>query len=127
MIGDVLVAKWATVWYNVTIRAEMNAVRIGHFSSIGDGTAIYTAHSLPHGLSCSVNIGKNVQIEHGCVIHSCIIDDDCVVGAGSVIGEGARIERGAVLLPGTIVRPGTLISAGQVWGGSPATFVRELS
>ena len=60
LIGDVLISRWATVWYNVTIRAELNAVRVGHFSSIGDGTAIYTAHALPHGLSASVNIGKNV-------------------------------------------------------------------
>ena len=30
-------------------------------------------------------------------------------------------------MPNTIVRPGTLISAGQVWGGSPAKFVRELN
>ena len=60
LIGDVIVSRWATVWYNVTIRAELNAVRIGHFSSIGDGTAIYTAHAMPHGMSASVNIGKNV-------------------------------------------------------------------
>ena len=94
LIGDVVVSRWATVWYNVTIRAELNAVRIGHFSSIGDNTTIYSAHALPHGISASVNIGKNVSVESGCVIHSCIIDDDCVVGAGTVIGEGARLERG---------------------------------
>ena len=80
LIGDVMLSKWATVWYNVTIRAEMNAVRIGHFSSIGDGTSIYTNHALPHGISSSVNIGKNVVVEPKCSIHSCIIDDDCVIG-----------------------------------------------
>ena len=127
LIGDVIVSKWATVWYNVTIRAEMNAVRIGHFSSIGDGTSIYSMHALPHGVASSVNIGKNVTVEAGCSIHSCIIDDDCVIGAGSVIGQGSRIERGAVLLPNTIVPPGRLIPAGQVWGGNEARFVRELS
>lgn len=127
LIGDVIVSRWATVWYNVTIRAELNAVRVGHFSSIGDNTSIYTAHALPHGIPASVNIGKNVQIESGCVIHSCIIDDDCVIGAGSVIGEGARIERGAQVLPNTVVRPGSLIPAGQVWGGNTAAFVRNLS
>ena len=95
LIGNVVVSKGATVWYNVTIRAELNAVRIGHFSSIGDNTSIYTAHALPHGLAASVNIGKNVVIEAGCSIHSCIIDDDCVIGANSVVLEGARIERGA--------------------------------
>ena len=29
LVGDVFVSKWATVWYNVTIRAEHNPVRIG--------------------------------------------------------------------------------------------------
>lgn len=89
-----IVSKWATVWYNVTIKAEFNPVRIGYFSSIGDGTSINTAWSLPHGISASVNIGKNVTIEEKCCIHSCIIDDDVVVGANSVIMPGARLERG---------------------------------
>ncbi len=87
-------SKWATIWYNVTIRAEQNPVRIGHFSTIGDGTSINTAWSLPHGITASVNIGKNVTIEEKCSIHSCIIDDDVVVGANSVINVGARLERG---------------------------------
>ena len=112
LIGDVMVSKWATVWYNVTIRAELNAVRIGHFSSIGDGTSIYSAHALPHGMASSVNIGKNVTIEAGCSLHSCIIDDDVVVGAGSVVCAGARIERGAVILPNTVVPHGRLIPSG---------------
>jgi len=127
LIGNVAVSKWATVWYNVIIRAELNAVRIGHFSSIGDGSSIYTAHSLPHGISASVNIGKNVVVESGCSLHSCIIDDDCVIGSNSVIGEGARLERGCVILPNSIVPPGRLIPAGQVWGGNVVTFVRNLT
>ena len=127
LVGEVIVSKWATIWYNVIIRAERNAVRIGHFTSVGDGTSINSLHALPHGLSSSVNIGKNVTIEAGCAINSCIIDDDCVIGAGSVIGPGARIERGAVLLPNTIVPAGRLIPAGQVWGGNSAAYVRDLS
>lgn len=127
LVGDVIVSRWSTIWYGVTIRAELNAVRIGHFSSIGDGTTIYSAHALPHGLSASVNIGKNVRIESGCVVHSCIIDDDCVIGSGAVIGEGARLERGCQIEPNTVVQPGTLIPAGQVWGGNTAKYVRDLN
>ena len=127
LIGDVFVSKWATIWYNVTIRAEFNAVRIGHFSSIGDGTSINTSHALPHGLAASVNIGKNVTIENGCSINSCIIDDDCVIGANTVIGQGARLERGCVVLENSVVPPGRLIPAGQVWGGNPVTYVRDLT
>jgi gamma-carbonic anhydrase len=94
LVGEVIVSKYASVWYNVVIRAEINPVRIGHFSSIGDNTNINTACSLPHGIAASVNIGKNVTIEANCSIYSCIIDDDVVIGHNSVIMPGARLERG---------------------------------
>ncbi len=90
----------------------MNAVRIGHFSSIGDNTVITSATALPHGLACSANIGKNVTIEHNCSIYSSIIDDDVVIGAGSVIMPGSRLERGCEILPNSVVQPGKLIPAG---------------
>ena len=126
-MGEVIVSKWATVWYNATIRAELNPVRIGHFSSIGDATVITTANALPHGVAASVNIGKNVTIEANCSIHSCIIDDDVVVGHGSVIMPGARLERGCQVLPNSVVQPGRLVPAGQVWAGNPLRFVRALT
>ena len=128
LIGEVLVSKWACVWYGATIRAEINPVRIGHFSSIGDGTSINTACSLPVGLSASVNIGKNVTIGEKCSIYSCIIDDDVVVGANTVIMQGSRLERGCYILPNSVVPPGRMIPAGQIWGGSPAVkYVRDLT
>lgn len=126
-MGEVIISKWATVWYNVTIRAELNPVRVGHFSSIGDATVINTACALPHGIAASVNIGKNVTIEANCSLYSCIIDDDVVVGHGSVVMPGARLERGCQILPHSVVQPGRLIPAGQVWGGNPVKFVRKLS
>ena len=127
IVGNVFLSKYATIWYGATLRGEMNAIRIGHFSSIGDGCSINTFHALPHGMSASVNIGKNVTVESNCNIHSCIIDDDCVIGHNSIIEQGARLERGCHILPNSIVRAGSLIPAGQVWGGKPVTFVRELS
>ena len=41
--------------------------------------------------------------------------------------QGARLERGCQILPNSVVQPGRLIPSGQVWGGSPATFVRDLT
>ena len=85
LVGDVFVSKYATVWYGAVVRAEMNPVRIGHFSSIGDGTTINTSTAMPHGMTASVNIGKNVSVGANCNLHSCIIDDDCVIGHNVVI------------------------------------------
>ena len=41
--------------------------------------------------------------------------------------QGTRIERGAHILAGSVVPPGRLIPAGQVWGGNPVAFVRDLT
>ena len=94
---------------------------------MGDGTIINTACSLPHGLSASVNIGKNVTVEPNCTIYSSIIDDDVYIGHGTVIMQGARIELSAHILPGSVVPPRRLIPAGQVWGSNPIAFVRDLT
>jgi carbonic anhydrase/acetyltransferase-like protein (isoleucine patch superfamily) len=127
LVGDVFLSKYATVWYGATLRGELNPIRVGNFSSIGDATTIHTFHSMPGGMVASVNIGKNVTVGSNCNIHSCIIDDDCVIGHNSVIQQGARLERGCEILPNSVVKAGSLIPAGQVWGGNPVTFVRELS
>ena len=85
LVGNVFLSKYATIWYGATLRGELSAIRVGHFSSIGDGSTVNTFHSMPHGMSASVNIGKNVTIESNCNIHSCIIDDDCLVGCNSIV------------------------------------------
>ena len=85
LVGNVFLSKYATVWYGASLRGELNAVRVGNFSSIGDGTTVNTHHSMPGGMVASVNIGKNVSIGSNCNIHTCIIDDDVVVGHNTVI------------------------------------------
>ena len=112
LVGQVFVSNFATVWYGATIKGDMNPVRIGSFSSIGDGCVINTMHSMPHDQTASVNIGKNVTVEADCNLHSCIIDDDCVIGAGTIVQQGARLERGCQILPNSIVPAGALIPSG---------------
>ena len=37
------------------------------------------------------------------------------------------IERGAEIRPNSVVPPGRLIPAGQLWGGSPVRYIRDLT
>ena len=39
------------------MRGDINAIRIGNTTSIGDNSVIHTAGSLPTGIPASVNIG----------------------------------------------------------------------
>ena len=51
------------IWYNVAIRGEINAVRIGNFSEIGDGSVLSASASLPVGIPGSITIGKQLPKE----------------------------------------------------------------
>jgi carbonic anhydrase/acetyltransferase-like protein (isoleucine patch superfamily) len=127
ILGRVLISPWATIWYGAVLRAELNTIRIGHFSSVGDGTVMHSSVSMPVNVSPSINIGKNVTVGENCSIFPWIVDDDVKIGAKSVIGEGWIIERGAEIQSNSIVPPGRLIPAGQLWGGSPVRYVKDLS
>ena len=65
-----------------------------NFTSIGDGTVIHTAASLPTGMSAKCYIGYNVTVGSNCTLYSCHIEDDVVIGDRCVILEGARLEKG---------------------------------
>ena len=62
LLGRVLVSPWATIWYGAVLRAELNTIRIGHFSSVGDGTVMHSTVSMPINVPPSIDIGKNVII-----------------------------------------------------------------
>jgi carbonic anhydrase/acetyltransferase-like protein (isoleucine patch superfamily) len=41
--------------------------------------------------------------------------------------EGSVVDAMTVLQPGTVVPPAKYIPSGEVWGGSPARFIRKLT
>ena len=59
VVGEVYMRRWSSVWYNSVVRGDINKVEIGSFASVGDGTVIHTAASLPTGMPANCFIGKN--------------------------------------------------------------------
>jgi carbonic anhydrase/acetyltransferase-like protein (isoleucine patch superfamily) len=49
------------------------------------------------------------------------IDTDQGVWEGTL-----QVQSGAMVAAGAVVAPGTVIPSGQLWGGNPARFLREL-
>jgi carbonic anhydrase/acetyltransferase-like protein (isoleucine patch superfamily) len=127
LAGEVYISPYASVWYNASLRAELNPIRIGSYSSVGDQTTLFTACSLPNGIPSSITIGKNVVIQEKCTIYPCIIDNNVFIGANSVIGEGVKIEQGAMIAPNSYVPHGRLVPGKQLWGGNPIKYIRELT
>ena len=105
LVGEVLIKQYSSIWSNCVIRGDINRIEyifyfflthnsIMNFTSIGDGTVIHTAASLPTGMSARCYIGYNVTVGSHCTLYSCHIDDDVVIGDRCVILEGARLEKG---------------------------------
>src|SRR5579862_6686061 len=90
VIGDVEIGERASVWPNVTIRGDVNPMRVGVDSNIQDNSVLHSDDGFP------LTIGDRVTVGHAVVLHGCTVEDDVVVGIGATILNGAKIGKGAV-------------------------------
>jgi carbonic anhydrase/acetyltransferase-like protein (isoleucine patch superfamily) len=121
LIGRVILAADASVFYGAVIRGDTDSITIGPGSNVQDNVSMHTDSGI------SLVVGRNVSIGHNAVVHGCTIEDDCLIGMNAtvlnraVIGAGSLIAAGAVVLEDTVIPPGSLVA------GVPAKVRRELS
>jgi carbonic anhydrase/acetyltransferase-like protein (isoleucine patch superfamily) len=121
VIGRVTIEDDANLWFNVVVRGDDHWIRIGARTNVQDGTIIHVfkdAH--PTDIGCDVTIG------HGAILHGCTIADGAMVGLGAIVLDGATVESGAMVAAGAVVSPGKRVPAGELWAGCPAKKVREV-
>lgn len=122
IVGDVEIGSLSSIWFNVVIRGDVNFARIGSRTNIQDGTVVHVATD-----SYPTLIGDDVLIGHMAVIHACTLEDGCFVGMSATVMDGAVIEAGAMVAAGALVSPGKRVGANQLWAGTPAKYVRDLT
>jgi carbonic anhydrase/acetyltransferase-like protein (isoleucine patch superfamily) len=104
---------------------DVNKITVGDDTNIQDCAVLHAAKHNPAGAALPTQIGKNVTIGHGAIIHACRVADGAFVGMGAVVLDGAVVESGAIVAAGAVVPPGAVVPAGQVWAGAPARKVRS--
>ena len=122
VIGDVELGPQSSVWYNCVIRGDEEPIRIGARCNIQDGSILHTTLGF-----AETRLGDDVLIGHGCVLHGCRLEDGAFVGMGATILDHAVIEKEGMLAAGALLTAGKRVESGQLWGGSPAKFMRVLS
>jgi len=126
--GVVMVGNYSSVWYGCVLRADTKLIRIGLYTNIQDNTIIHdNIKPINYDHDGSTIIGSNVTIGHSCRIRAATIEPYCLVGSQSVLMEGAYMESGSHLGAGSVLFPDQRIPQGQLWAGSPAKFVRQLT
>jgi carbonic anhydrase/acetyltransferase-like protein (isoleucine patch superfamily) len=127
IVGDVEIGANASIWYGVTIRGDINHVRIGAETNVQENTVVHVDLN-DRGLGeCSTVIGQRVTIGHGAVIHGCKIGDDCLIGMGAIILSGARVGAGSVVAAGALVKEYQEVPPRSLVAGMPAQVKREVT
>lgn len=121
VIGRVTIHEEASVWYNSTLRGDINEIVIGAQSNIQDNVVVH----LSDDYGCY--IGKLVTVGHSAILHACEVKDEVLIGMGAIILDGAVIGERSIIGAGALVTGGTIIPPGSLVLGSPAKVVRELS
>ncbi len=122
IIGDVVIGERSSVWLNVSIRGDVNHIRIGDETSIQDNTVLHVDHDVYPCL-----IGNRVTVGHAAVLHGCVVEDRVLIGIGAIVLNGATIGAGAVVAAGALVPEGMQVPANSLVMGAPAKVRRDVT
>ena len=88
IVGDVVLGKGCSIWFNSVLRGDVNSIRIGNNVNIQDGSVLHTLYQ-----KSTIEIGDNVSVGHNVTLHGCHIRDYALIGMGSVVGWMSRRRR----------------------------------
>ena len=121
VIGRVELGHRVSIWFNVVIRAENDAVIIGDDTNIQDGSVLHIDEGTP------LKIGKACTIGHKVMLHGCEIGDFSLIGMNAVILNRAKIGKYCLIGANTLIPEGKEIPEGSLVMGSPGKVIRQLS
>lgn len=120
VIGRVKIGEDASIWYNVTLRGDINDIVVGPNSNVQDNAVVHLADDY------GAYIGEFVTVGHSAIVHACTIKDEVLVGMGACILDGAVIGERSIIGANALVTGGTVIPPGSLVIGSPAKVVKTL-
>ena len=120
IVGDVTIGEGSNVWFGAIIRGDDDTVRIGARTTVLDNCIIEAPTGLP------VDIGDDVIVSHGAVVHGAKIGDKVLVGIGAMVLDGAEVGDGSIVGSGALVPPRSKIPPNQLVLGLPGKAIREV-
>lgn len=121
VIGRVTIADDASIWYNTTLRGDINEIVIGPRSNVQDNAVVHLADDY------GCYLGELVTVGHGAIVHACEIRDEVLVGMGAVVLDGVVVGERSIIGANALVTGGMEIPPGSLVLGSPGKVVRSLT
>ncbi|PWJ44346.1 gamma carbonic anhydrase family protein [Sediminitomix flava] len=121
IVGDVVMGKECSVWFNAVVRGDVNSIRIGNKTNIQDGAVIHCTYE-----KAATTIGNNVSIGHNALVHGCTIEDNVLIGMGAIVMDKAVVQEGCFIAAGAVVLENTICESGYLYAGMPAKKIKPL-
>src|SRR5579872_6219626 len=87
IIGDVVISKDSSIWFNSVVRGDVYYIRIGDRTNIQDNCTLHVTHD-----TYALNIGNDVTVGHNATLHGCTIHDTVLIGMGAIVLDNAEIH-----------------------------------
>ena len=121
VIGDVTLEKNTSIWFNATLRGDIENIRIGEGSNVQDGSVLHTDPGYP------LKVGKDVTVGHLVMLHGCTIGDNSLIGIGAVILNNAKIGKNCIIGAKSLITENKQIPDSSLVVGSPGKIVRTVT
>jgi len=121
VVGDVVMGDDCSVWFNAVVRGDVHYIRIGNKVNIQDAAIIHCTYK-----KAPTNIGNNVSIGHGAIVHGCTVHDNVLIGMRAVVMDHVVIHPNSLIAAGAIVLENTIVEEGSIYAGIPAKRVKQL-
>jgi len=121
VMGKVVLAEDASVWFGAILRGDNETLRVGRGSNVQDGAVMHSDPGYP------LTLGENVTVGHQAMLHGCTIGDGSLIGIQAVVLNGAKIGKHCLVGAGALVTEGKEFPDGSLIVGSPAKVVRQLT
>lgn len=120
LIGDIEIGDFSSVWFNAVLRGDRNKIKIGSRTSIQDNVVI---HADPEN---RVQIGDDVSVGHGAVLHGCKIESNVLIGMNSTVLNGAEIGKNSIVGANALIPEGKKYPENSLIIGVPGKIKREI-
>ena len=121
IIGDVTLEKNTSIWFNATLRGDIENIHIGEGSNVQDGSVLHTDPGYP------LKIGKNVTVGHLVMLHGCTIGGNSLIGIGAVILNNAKIGKNCVIGAKSLITENKVIPDNSLVVGLPGKVIRKVT
>lgn len=120
VIGDVELADGVSIWFNCTLRGDLEPIIVGRDANIQDGSVLHTDAGYP----CVIE--EEVTVGHNAIVHGARVGKGALIGMGAILLTGAVVGEGAIVGAGALVPEGMEIPPGKLALGVPARVIRDV-